>query len=229
MSKRIKKRKSKSSSIDDETTQKISKEQLRDQSTFDHLQPENIAKAKTAAEASGSSFNLIVILGFSLIIVVGLVLSGAFTGDFSLGDDDDDDNQNNVITTNTAGTFSDITELCVNQDHSGISHHHFLLNVVVLGSNFPFPDDVGRDDGCWHVMHTHSTDNNIHLEIPNSWNGRNPNIGDFFAIYGQQFSDTNLMGTDGTLTMSINGNFRADDFAGYQPSNGDVIVLTLTQ
>ncbi len=76
------------------------------------------------------------------------------------------------------------------------AHYHAHLQLYVDGQDVPIPTDVGRQaySGCYYWLHTHPFAGDggvIHIESPDS---RAYDLQEFFDIWGQPFSATNLLG-----------------------------------
>jgi hypothetical protein len=76
------------------------------------------------------------------------------------------------------------------------THYHAHLQIYVNGTAVPIPGDVGRQSvtQCYYWLHVHSDTGDegvIHIESPNN---NTYNLKQFFDIWGQQLSATNLMG-----------------------------------
>ena len=70
---------------------------------------------------------------------------------------------------------------------------HIHQHVVLLdhGKPVPIPDNVGQVParGCLYWLHTHTPDGVIHVESPQA---RTFTLGDFFAVWGQPVSRTQV-------------------------------------
>jgi hypothetical protein len=76
------------------------------------------------------------------------------------------------------------------------THYHAHLQIYINGAQYPIPGDVGRQSatGCFYWLHVHSDPGDegvIHVEAPSN---QNFTLKQFFDIWGQQLSATNLMG-----------------------------------
>jgi hypothetical protein len=79
-------------------------------------------------------------------------------------------------------------------------HIHAHLDIFINGSAFTIPSDVGRiPDHCIYWVHTHDQKGIIHIESPEE---RNFTLGEFFDIWGQNFSNNQIF--DNTVEESDN-------------------------
>jgi len=98
-----------------------------------------------------------------------------------------------------------VTEMCI--EHSSlVGHIHAHLNVTILGNPQPIGANIGIAPGCMRPLHTHDGSGWIHIEspVPHVFT-----LGDFFTVWGQPFSSTEILSyqSDSThvVTMSVNG------------------------
>ena len=103
------------------------------------------------------------------------------------------------------GPNTPVTEMCI--DHSTFAFHwHAHLNITINGVPYPIPSDIGIAPGCMRPLHTHDASGWIHIEspVPHVFT-----IGDFFTVWGQPFSSTQILSyqADGThsVTMGVDG------------------------
>ena len=88
-----------------------------------------------------------------------------------------------------------------------VFHIHQHLAVFVKGKPISVPDDGGRPvtGACLYWLHTHTGDGLIHVESPEF---RTFTLGQFFDIWGEPLSPTNVAGTKiakGQLRAYVNG------------------------
>jgi hypothetical protein len=93
-------------------------------------------------------------------------------------------------------------------------HSHPGVSIVINGSSFTIPANVGINGNCLRPVHTHDTSGTIHIETDEN---RDYTLGDFFLIWGNWennaqrtiFNSTQIFGghvvNGNTLTMTING------------------------
>lgn len=168
------------------------------------------------------------------LLVIGLfiilLMSGALTGDGPFGTRDNDQDNNGGQTFDFEegeSQFETLSAMCV--DHSGVgSHYHYKIFLAIDGSTMPLPANIGISNSCMKPLHTHSTDNQVHVELPIGYSGSSPTLGDFFMIWGQSLSSTSLMGHSGTVNMKVNSQEYTGDFNNFVPSDGDIITLSVT-
>jgi hypothetical protein len=109
-------------------------------------------------------------------------------------------------TRTSAPVIDDIS--CDSMEHLNM-HIHSHLDIFINGSSYPVPSDVGRiPDQCIYWMHTHDDKGVIHIESPED---RNFTLGEFFDIWGQNFSNSQIFDNrveesdNGTLNVYVNG------------------------
>jgi hypothetical protein len=122
-------------------------------------------------------------------------------------------------------------------------HYHAHLQIFVNGAQVPIPGDVGRQSvtQCYYWLHTHADPGDegvIHIESPDE---RTYTLHQFFDIWGQQLSATNLLGhqVDATHNLTVyvyNANDQPTDSSqpftvtppsNLTPSTGDPTKLIL--
>jgi hypothetical protein len=96
-------------------------------------------------------------------------------------------------------------------------HHHARLTIFVNGHSRTVPYGVGIADpqlqpglgipfvdsgACFSWLHTHAADGIIHIESPVT---RSFTLGDFFDVWGQPLSPTQVGPAKGTVTALYNG------------------------
>lgn len=99
----------------------------------------------------------------------------------------------------------DILAACI--EHTNVSLHiHPELTIMVNGEKQEIPANIGITESCMHPVHTHDASGKIHLEYlyPVDFS-----LGDFFTVWGKEFSSANLMGlhVDEThiIRVTVNG------------------------
>tara|TARA_B100001123_G_C15228539_1_gene994166 strand:+ start:951 stop:1532 length:582 start_codon:yes stop_codon:yes gene_type:complete len=88
-------------------------------------------------------------------------------------------------------TSPKVLEVCVTHSDS-INHYHPWLFLVINGESVNIPENVGVTEDCMYPVHTHSPDGKLHVEIPNS-NPLKITVGDFFTVWGKDFSEEKLL------------------------------------
>jgi len=109
-------------------------------------------------------------------------------------------------------------------------HWHPKLAVYIKGEKQEFSDSIGL--GAVHQkMHTHAEDYKdgvVHMEIEGLVTKDQTRLGNFFRIWGKEFSSTQVFdkknGADGTVKMAVNGK-ENKDFENYQMRDGDTIEI----
>jgi hypothetical protein len=79
------------------------------------------------------------------------------------------------------------------QLEGNVLHIHQHLAIFDHGKPVGVPEDVGRPlmGNCFYWLHTHTPDGIIHVESPTV---RTYTLGQFFAVWGQPLSRTNVAG-----------------------------------
>ena len=97
-------------------------------------------------------------------------------------------------------------------DHSGLTRHdHMHLSIQINGKSVTIPENTGIDtetcneDGArMHVVHTHTSDGKLHLEMQTN---ETVELGVFFDIWGQHFDETGIfdyrVNETHAMTMSV--------------------------
>jgi hypothetical protein len=86
-------------------------------------------------------------------------------------------------------------------------HNHAQLSITILGSPYTIPANIGIvSETCYRPLHTHENNGVIHIELPAA---RPVYLRDFFAIWGQPFSQSQILTSvaDATheIVMFVNG------------------------
>jgi hypothetical protein len=105
--------------------------------------------------------------------------------------------------TSTGGTGADVDGLVCASGMSELYHVHAHLAIVSDGQWLALPANVGILSQCNYEMHTHDSTGIIHIETPNL---KTFTLGQFFDIWGQTLSSTNVAGVTGTVVAYINDN-----------------------
>ena len=109
-------------------------------------------------------------------------------------------------------------------------HNHAHLSVFVDGEQRTVPAFIGiaPDGSCLYWLHSHTPDGVIHMESPVS---RTFTLGNYFDIWGQPLSATQVGPAKGTVTAFVNGkkvtgdprDIRLDEHANIQLDVGKVV------
>lgn len=101
-------------------------------------------------------------------------------------------------------TGATIDGISCDQGEQSQVHYHVQLQMYVNGAQQTFPSDAGRQSntGCFYWLHTHASDGIVHIEAPADGTYT---VGQFFDIWGQHLSTTQLLNTkvDSTHKMTI--------------------------
>jgi len=134
------------------------------------------------------------------------------------------------VQTGAPPTLTPVTEMCVT--HSGVgSHIHAQLRIALPSGDYPIPANIATGIApdttpCMRPVHTHDTTGTIHIEGPT---GRTFTLGDFFTVWGQPFSSTQILSyqDDGTrhVTMTVN-DLTNIEYGNLVLVQGQTIVIT---
>jgi hypothetical protein len=117
----------------------------------------------------------------------------------------------------TAATGQTVNNIQCDASEQVVYHVHTRLTVYVNGVLRPLPAGIGivspvaqeTADGpfygasrCYYWLHVHAQDGVIHIESPSV---RKYTLGDFFAIWRQPLSSTQVGPVTGKLTVFVNG------------------------
>lgn len=90
-------------------------------------------------------------------------------------------------------------------------HYHAHLAILIDGTEATLPAGIGIDQTtqCLYWLHTHATDGVIHIEAPQAAAARKFTLGDFFDVWKQPLSSTQVGATvltkDQKLEMFVDG------------------------
>jgi hypothetical protein len=72
-----------------------------------------------------------------------------------------------------------------------VQHYHAELYIYVNGRQVQVPEGIGIRQTCLYALHTHDASGLVHIESPTA---RTYTLGNFFDIWGQPLSPTQLLG-----------------------------------
>jgi hypothetical protein len=118
----------------------------------------------------------------------------------------------------TAGTGATIDGLQCQTSEQTVSHEHTHVTIFVNGKAQAIPDGIGIPDPgaaqtadgpfvqtgtCFYWLHTHAKDGIIHIESPRA--SLHFTLGEFFDVWGQPLSTTQVGPAMGTVSAFLNG------------------------
>jgi hypothetical protein len=105
--------------------------------------------------------------------------------------------------TATGGNGATVDGLICAAGMSELYHVHAHLAIIKDGQWLAMPANVGILSQCNYEMHTHDQTGIIHIETPTL---KTFTLGQFFDIWGQPLSSTNVAGISGNVVAYINDN-----------------------
>lgn len=106
-------------------------------------------------------------------------------------------------------------------------HYHPHLTIIIKGENVPIPAGIGLG-ATERSIHTHEADGIIHLEFSGVVKKEDTKLGEFFKIWGKDFSQNSILGhkagEGGTVKMKVNGTNNTE-FENYEMKDGDKIEI----
>lgn len=96
--------------------------------------------------------------------------------------------------------------LCLENENAATQHFHPFLGITINNSVEVIPAGVGIQEGCTHVIHTHSTTDAtsgyviLHVESPDV---RTFYLKDFFNIWGKTFNKDQILDSKVDSTHEI--------------------------
>ncbi len=104
-------------------------------------------------------------------------------------------------------------------------HIHPHMKIFINGSESAIPAEIGITETCMHSIHTHDATGTIHVESPVQ---KDFTVGDFFAVWGKDFSKNsilgNIAGSGKSVKFSVNGATN-DQFENYVMHDKDEIEI----
>jgi hypothetical protein len=105
-------------------------------------------------------------------------------------------------------------------------HVHAELKIYIEGQPATVPKNTGVRNDCIFWLHTHDDTGLLHIEAPEK---RDFTLRQFFAVWGQPLSSTQLLSStvDAThkITATVNGEPFTGDPASIPLAEGETIVL----
>jgi hypothetical protein len=90
-------------------------------------------------------------------------------------------------------------------------HVHAALEILISGQPVTVPKDTGIRSDCIFWLHTHDDTGLVHIEAPAN---RSFTLGQFFAVWGQPLSATQLLGSTVDATHKITATLNGTPFTG---------------
>jgi len=119
---------------------------------------------------------------------------------------------------------SDFTTMCVS--HADLElHMHYTIKITLDNYIIVVPANIGITDTCMRPVHTHNDSGYVHVELPTSYAGPLPTLGDFFDVWGQTFSDKEFQGQATNVYVFFNGGECNSGVREYTPSDMDVVEV----
>lgn len=113
--------------------------------------------------------------------------------------------------TSSGGTGAPVDGLICAANMSEIYHVHAHLAIFKDGNWLALPKNIGLPSGCNYEMHTHDQTGIIHIETPTL---HKFTLGQFFDIWGEPLTSTNVAGVTGDVVAYINDNGDARRYMG---------------
>jgi hypothetical protein len=111
-------------------------------------------------------------------------------------------------------------------------HWHPNLTITIDGKKQELPANIGITGAAHQKMHTHDTDARdgvVHIEAQGVVSKDDTKLGNFFRIWGKDFSSTTILDKQNTaekvVRMTVNGK-ENKEFENYQMKDGDRIEIT---
>jgi hypothetical protein len=95
------------------------------------------------------------------------------------------------------------------------THYHAHLDILYQGQPVKVPAQVGIMPTCLYWLHTHDETGVIHIEAPKSESSRQFKLGDFFKVWGQPLSSTQV------ATIKVGSGEQVKAWVNGQPYTGD--------
>ncbi|MBN3756633.1 hypothetical protein G3N95_27105 [Paraburkholderia sp. Tr-20389] len=122
--------------------------------------------------------------------------------------------------TSSGGTGADVDGLVCASGMAETYHVHAHLAIINNGQWLALPQNIGILSQCNYEMHTHDHTGIIHIETPNV---KTFTLGQFFDIWGQTLSKTNVAGVTGTVVAYVNDN---GDVRRYEGDPRDIELIS---
>ncbi len=119
----------------------------------------------------------------------------------------------------TGGMGADVDGITCKANMTTLYHVHAHLAVIYNGHWLQLPENIGIRPTCYYEMHMHDQTGVIHIESPAV---KNYTLGQFFDIWGEPLTDTDVAGATGNVVAYINDNGEARRYM------GDVRAIQLT-
>jgi hypothetical protein len=113
--------------------------------------------------------------------------------------------------TSSGGTGASVDGLICAPGMAELYHVHPHLAIIANGQWLALPANVGILSQCNYEMHTHDSTGIIHIETPNL---KTFTLGQFFDIWGQTLSRSNVAGVTGNVVAYINDNGDVRQYTG---------------
>jgi hypothetical protein len=111
----------------------------------------------------------------------------------------------------TGGTGADVDGITCAPSMVETYHVHAHLTVIYNGQWLQMPENVGITPSCYYEVHMHDHTGIIHIESPVV---RHYTLGEFFDIWGEPLTNTNVAGITGNIVAYINDNGEARRYMG---------------
>jgi hypothetical protein len=116
-----------------------------------------------------------------------------------------------------------------------IQHIHVHLTLIANGQQRAIPIAIGVGNpfilqnfvvaaGCYYWLHTHDATGIVHIEAPVSTTF---NLGQFFAVWGEPLSSSNVAGFSGTVTAYVDSTLYTGDLGaiGFQEHRQITLIV----
>ncbi|MGG1947837.1 hypothetical protein AB1286_24065 [Trinickia sp. NRRL B-1857] len=113
--------------------------------------------------------------------------------------------------TATGGSGADVDGLVCATGMANTFHVHAHLAIVYNGQWMQLPGAIGIPQSCYYEMHTHDHTGIIHIE---AFSLKTFTLGQFFDIWGEPLTSTNVAGLTGNIVAYINDNGEARRYMG---------------
>jgi hypothetical protein len=109
-------------------------------------------------------------------------------------------------------------------------HWHPKVTIYIKGEKQSLPNGIGLNGSAHNPIHTHDDADQdiVHMEFQRVVTKEETKLGNFFEIWGKEFSSTQIFdrknSPEGSVKMMVNGNNNTE-FENYKMRDGDQIEI----